>query len=84
MDDATIPDCSVLIDKSKQKFYSKESRTLAHDKVLDEKFEKIDSSLDINEVKELMGQVYRYVYENYIVIPIAEINEEIGVSKNIS
>jgi ABC-type transport system substrate-binding protein len=46
-------------------------------------FDKASSSLDMAEIKEITGEIYRYAYDNYLFIPIAQMDDEIATSKRI-
>jgi len=49
------------------------------DKILD----KVNVSLDLVEVEKLIGDFTRFLYNNYIRIPICQINVEVGTTKDI-
>ena len=42
-----------------------------------------ESSLDRSEVDKIVGDLYRYMYDNYTFIPICDIHNEIATSKRV-
>ncbi len=83
VDSSVAPGCSGLLTRYVQKFSSKDSMTYVKIPELDQMFDKISKSLDISEVEQYMGKMYRYIYDQYLIVPICEINSEYMVSKKI-
>ena len=50
---------------------------------LNERFLRIDKSLDVAEISRLLAEIYRYVYDHYLLIPICEIPVKIATTKRI-
>ncbi len=50
---------------------------------LTQKFEKIEKSMDIAEISRLLADIYRYAYDQYLLIPICELTDKIATSKRI-
>jgi peptide/nickel transport system substrate-binding protein len=50
---------------------------------LEERFERIGKSLDIAEISKLMTEIDRYVYDNYLNVPICEIPDMLASTKRI-
>mgnify|MGYP002401784040 CR=1 FL=1 len=71
------------MDRFANNYYSKEEWAVVQSKYLDERFEKIYSSLDINEVKRLVGELTRYAYDQYLLIPICEVPDVIATTKRV-
>ncbi len=84
-EDITIPECSQLLKKFVEKWnYAHESRrSTVYVPALEEKFERIGKSLDISEISKLMAEIYRYAYDQYLMIPICEFSDLIAATKRI-
>jgi peptide/nickel transport system substrate-binding protein len=82
-DASAVPGCSGILRSYQQKFHSKDKRTLVKIPYLDEKIEKILSSVDLAEVERLMGEIYRYSYDQYLMVPICDLNNIIATTKQI-
>jgi peptide/nickel transport system substrate-binding protein len=82
-DDTTNPECASMILKCRQKWFSEEKRSTVNIPELDKKFQTIAKSLDITEVEKLMGEIHRYVYDNYLMVPIAGIPDKIATTKKV-
>ena len=65
------------------RWYFKNPRSRVNVPELNEKFEKMEKSVDVAEVAKLLAEVYRYNYEQYSQIPICEIPEKIATTKRI-
>ena len=50
---------------------------------LNEKFERIEKSVNIAEISKIMAEIYRYTYDQYLMIPICEFPEKIATTKRI-
>ena len=38
-------------------------------------FDRLGKSMDLAEISKLMREVYRYSYDNYLIIPICQLSE---------
>ncbi len=65
------------------RWYFKKPRSRVNIPELNEKFERMEKSLDIAEVSKLLVDVYRYAYDQYSKIPICEIPDKIATTKRI-
>ena len=45
--------------------------------------DKIEKSLNIDEIAKLLVEVYRYSYDHYLIIPICELSELTATAKRI-
>ena len=82
-DDTTNPEASSILIKMKQKWYFKDSRSTVNIPELNERFERIEKSKDIIEISKLMVDIYRYAYDQYLMIPICEIPEKIVITQRV-
>jgi peptide/nickel transport system substrate-binding protein len=82
-DSSVVPGCDGLIRGYDQKLYSKSPMSYVSIPYLDERFEKIYVSLDLSEVERLMGEIYRYAYDQYLFVPICDLSSIVGTSKRI-
>ncbi len=39
--------------------------------------------MDIAEISNLMADIYRYAYDNYLMVPICEFPEKVATTKRI-
>jgi peptide/nickel transport system substrate-binding protein len=83
VDTSVAPGCSALLRMFIKKFYSKERQSHVLLPYIDERVERASSTLDIAEMEKLLGEIYRYVYDQYLVIPICEIDNLIATTKRI-
>ncbi len=67
----------------KWSFAHKSGRSTVNIPELNERFERIEKSLDIDEISKLLSEIYRYAYDNYLMIPICEIPDKIATTKRI-
>ena len=79
----SLPECGTLLTRMEDRYASTESRAIMHDPKIDEWFKRARNALDMAEVAKNLGEVYRYVYDQHMVIPLCSINDEIAVSKRI-
>ena len=70
-----------MISKFEQKWFFKEKRSCTNIPELNEKFERIAKTLDSAEVKKLMGEIYKYAYDNHLMVTIAAIDDIIATGK---
>ena len=82
-DDSTNPEIGGLLQKFGEKWNFKESRSTVNIPELNERFERIEKRLDMNEISKLMVEIYRYAYDHYLMIPICDIPEKIATTKRI-
>jgi ABC-type transport system substrate-binding protein len=83
VDSSAVSGCNGILRTFEQKLYSKSELTHVKLPYLDERFEKIFKSLDLTEVERLMGEMYCYTYDNYLVVPICDLDDIIATSKKI-
>ena len=82
-DDTTSPDAGSLLVKFMERWYFKEVRSSVNIPELNEKFERIEKSLDVAEISRLMAEIYHYAYVHNLAIPICEISDKIATTKRI-
>ena len=82
-DDSTNPDAGALLTKFQEKWYFKNVLSSVNMPELNEKFERIEKSLDIKEISKLMADIYRVAYDNYLMVTICEIPDKIATTKKI-
>jgi ABC-type transport system substrate-binding protein len=82
-DNTLTPGCGSILRRLRGKLYSTVSNAVCGIPELDAMFDKASSSLDMAEIKEITGEIYRYAYDNYLFIPIAQMDDEIATSKRI-
>ncbi len=75
--------CGDLMDRFANNYYSKEEWAIVQSKYLDERFDKIYRSLDIAEVARLAGEITRYAYDQYLLVPICEVPDVIATTKRV-
>jgi ABC-type transport system substrate-binding protein len=83
-DDTLNPEAGSLLIKFKEKFSSKSKISTVNILELNEKIDRIEKSLDIAEVSKLMAEIYRYAYDQYLMIPICETLDQIATTPKIS
>ncbi len=83
IDTLVVPGCGAILRNLQQKLHSKSKQTHVTLPYLDERFEKIFSSVDPPQVEKLMGEIYRYTYDQYLVAPICDFNGMLAVTKQI-
>jgi peptide/nickel transport system substrate-binding protein len=82
-DDSTGPDVATLLEKLEERWYFKNVLSAVNIPELNERFEKIEKSLDVAEISKLMAEIYRYAYDYYLMIPICEFPEKIATTKKM-
>jgi peptide/nickel transport system substrate-binding protein len=80
---SVVPGCNGIFRSLQQKFHSKDIRTLVKIPYLDERFERALNSVDLAEVARLMGEVYRFIYDQYLAIPVCDLGNMIATTKQI-
>lgn len=84
-DDGQIPSVPLLLVKFMEKWYfaHQSGRSTVNLAELNQRFERIEKSKDIAEVSKLMAEIYRYAYDQYLMIPICEFSEKIATTKRV-
>ncbi len=80
---AVDSECASLLSRLYLFYHSKSKQTMCKIPAFDAMIEKAQKSLDLGEVLRLMGDVHRYVNQNYIAIPICEIDQALASTKKI-
>ncbi len=76
-------DFLTIIGKLEDRWYFKIPRSSVNIPELNERFDRIEKSLDTAEVARLLAEIYRYAYDQYLAIPICEIPDMIATTKRI-
>jgi peptide/nickel transport system substrate-binding protein len=81
----TAPDVGMLLVKFQEEwyYYHNSMRSSVNILELNDRFKRIEKSMDIAEIYRLMVEIYRYAYDNYLMIPICEIPDLIATTKKI-
>ena len=58
-------------------------QTLVRDPKVDQLIDQAERSLDRAEVERIMVDLYRYMYDNFVFIPVCDIHDEVATSKRI-
>ena len=82
-DDPIPPEASTLLPKFMDRWYFKNPRSRVNNPELNQKFERVGRSIDIAEIPKLMSEIHRWAYEQYSLIPICEIPDEIATTQRI-
>jgi peptide/nickel transport system substrate-binding protein len=82
-DDSTNPVAATLLVKLEEKWYSGSAFSSVNIPELNQKYERIQKSMNINEISNLMADIYRHAYDNYLMIPICEFPEKVATVKSI-
>jgi ABC-type transport system substrate-binding protein len=77
------PLCPLMLSRIRRNHYSKSDETINNDPKMDAMFDRGLKSLDMDEVTKIMGEIYRYVYDQYFWVNICEIDDTIITSKRI-
>jgi ABC-type transport system substrate-binding protein len=77
------PEVSEILTRYRRWFYSTEPRGIVKDPKLDDMINRAEKSLSLAEVEKIIGDIYRYAYDQYIFIPICDISDEIATTKRI-
>ena len=82
---STSPEVGASLTKSGEWWYFYETSGRSHVNIpeLNERFEKIEKSIDVGEIRKLMAEIFRYAYDHYLSIPICEIPDVIATTKRI-
>ncbi len=79
----TNPDAGMLLIKFQEKWSFKNPRSTANLPELNQRFERIEKSMDPAEISRLMAEIYRIAYDQYLMIPICEYPHKIATTKRI-
>ncbi len=82
-DDTVNPNAGALLIKFIERMSSKTKLATVHIRELDEKIERAEKSIDVDEVSKILADLYRYDYDHYLMIPICETFDEIATTKRI-
>ena len=82
-DKSVNPTCSSFLRNSWEEYHSSELRTITKDPNLDKWYNAAASSLDPAEVSSYLGKIYRYAYDQYLMIPITMIDAVIVTTKEL-
>ena len=66
-----------------QFYYFKWKESAVNIPYLNERFDRINKSLNVDEISKLLVEIYRYSYDNYLIIPICELSELTATTKRI-
>ena len=66
-----------------EKYASSERRAIVHDPKMDDWLKRASNTLDMAEIAKILGEVYRYSYDQHLMVPICMINDEIACTKRI-
>jgi len=67
------PEIFSVIQKMSERFNFKEKRSCVNIPELNERFERVEKSLDVGEISKLMAEIYRYAYDHYLCVSLCEI-----------
>ena len=82
--DTTLnPECGSILSRTEEKYSSSEPRNVIQDPKMDEWYKKASSTLDMGELARILGEVYRYSYDQHYIVPICMINDKIATTKRI-
>ncbi len=82
-DSSSVPDVASLIQRCMQRYYFKKEESAVNIPELDERFEKLQRSLDLDEISSLMREIYRYAYDHYLIIPVCQLSEITATNQKI-
>ncbi len=84
-DDTSDPDAGTILQKFQEKWYfaHKSGRSTVNAPELEERFQRIEKSMDIKEISRLLAEIYRYAYDQYLMIPICEFPEKVATTQRI-
>ncbi len=82
-DSSTTPGVASLVARATERYYFKQPTSAVNIPELNEKFERIEKSLDIAEISRLLVEVYNYDYDQHLNIPICEISDITATTKRI-
>ncbi len=82
-DATTCKALSEITSLLRENLYSKMQQTLVRDPKVDQMIDQTERSLDRAEIERIMVDLYRYMYDNFVFIPICDIHDEVATSKRI-
>ena len=82
-DSTTNPEISTLILNMGEKLYFKNSRSAVNVPEVNDRFARIDKSMDITEISKLLAEIYRIEYDLYLTVAVCEIPDMIATTKRI-
>ncbi len=82
-DDFPAPDVAALVPKLEERWSFNGPFAIFNVPEVNERFEKIKKSMDIAEVAKLLSEIYRIVYDQYLMIPICEFSDKVVTAKRI-
>ena len=84
-DDATNRDVFTQLGKFNDKwnYNFKSQRSTVNIPEINERFLKIDKSLDLSEISKLMAEIYRIAYDQYLMVPICEFPDIVATTKRV-
>ena len=82
-DTTNNPECGSLLPRTEEKYASSERRAIVHDPKMDDWYKRASSTLDLGEIARILGEVYRYSYDQHLMVPVCMINDEIAATKRI-
>ena len=77
---AAIPE---LMARYREQFHSTMPRTFLRNPKVDEMIAKAERSLDSAEVEKIAVDLYRYLYDDYVFIPICDLHDEIATTQKV-
>jgi peptide/nickel transport system substrate-binding protein len=77
------PECASLLNRLFQFYHSKSFQTICRIPEVDAMIEKAQKSLDRSEVLRLVGDIHRYVNQNYIDIPVCSMDQGLASTQRI-
>jgi peptide/nickel transport system substrate-binding protein len=81
-DSTTTPDVGAIMIKFQEKWdFSTSGRSTVNIPDLNEKFRRMEKSKDVNEISKILAEIYRYAYDNYLMVPMCELSEKIATRK---
>jgi peptide/nickel transport system substrate-binding protein len=82
-DGVLSPSLDTLLPKFQDRWYARNKRSTVNNAEVNERFDRINKSLDTAEVSKLLGEIWRWAYDQYAAIPICEIPYKIATTKRI-
>ncbi len=83
MDGSGDPDVSTLLVRFMQRYYFNHMESTVNIPELNERFERIEKSMDISEIQTLLAEIYRYSYDHFLEVPVCGIVSINVTSKKI-
>jgi len=79
----TAPEAGDILSRMQEKFYGKSNATTVNVPELNAMFEKAERSTDIDEVSKTLVGIYRYLYDQHVMVPICQIPTVIATTKKV-